>query len=667
MQLHFFKFTSPSSIRIWRATGVIIIAFLVVSIPTWASGINHRDIFVGASARAVGMGSAFTAGPAATSGFLWNPSSLGFMDGVEVNMGGMPFSGSSSGLEQAFSIAANPHTFGLTDKNVGNLSVATWLDGWQGDTTDSTQIVLLGYGFALGRSASVGANLRYYQNSTPSRTNFLWSLDLGMQFTYPLKKSGESADSVTVGVNLSELSNGIRMDGVLLESVPLAARFGTTYQLGGETLFSVDLAVRGENSGHWGERLRLHLGAERWLIRGHLGLRLGYTALMASERVKAGEWARGFSFRNSSGQLDYAYVSGKELEQSIHWLSATLRWGTSEAAPLPEPTLVEPTVEIYNPDESIPILMPTTLTTETGITAFLGELRVSEHAISPNNDGFADSTTFHFNASADTNWRLALIDEYTESVWEQSGRGAPIEGIIWNGIADTGKLVPDGNYEAHLHVLDVHGTPHLIDSAKITVDVIPTTLEIFRKAATINQHGTRGWYSVGIKTLDLNPLARWKMEIFDASNMIVEQMEGNGPPPTEVFLSSLQTKPLARYTCKLSVQDIAGNQNKQQVQLDLGTEHQAAPKTEQASVNDPQPKLTLMVGSFVEARYAKRLETQLRNQNPNQKVTVHITSVDGKARHRVTIGEFGTREDAAALRQRIQKMLGVEPILITVQ
>ena len=95
MQLNFLGFSRQPSIRILRVAIVVAMVFLIASVAAWGSGIGQRDIFVGASARAVGMGSAFTAGPAATNGFLWNPSSLGFMDGVEVNMGGMPFSGES--------------------------------------------------------------------------------------------------------------------------------------------------------------------------------------------------------------------------------------------------------------------------------------------------------------------------------------------------------------------------------------------------------------------------------------------------------------------------------------------------------------------------------------------------------------------------------------------
>ena len=89
------------------------------------------------------------------------------------------FRGISSSRDQAFSVAANPQTFGLVDRNLGNVSFATWLDGWKNSTTESTQIVLLGYGLALGQRASAGANLRYYQNNTPIRTNF--SMECGFR------------------------------------------------------------------------------------------------------------------------------------------------------------------------------------------------------------------------------------------------------------------------------------------------------------------------------------------------------------------------------------------------------------------------------------------------------------------------------------------------------
>ena len=659
MQFNFLRCNRQSILRrITQTIGLIVIILAAIAVPADASSIAHRDIFVGASARAVGMGSAFTAGPSANNGFLWNPSSLGFMDGVEVSMGGMPFPGSTSSSEQAFSVAANPKSFGITDRDVGNLSFATWLDGWGNNTTESTQIVLLGYGLAFGQNASAGANLRYYQNNNLIRTNFLWSVDLGMQFAYPLEKWG---DTLKVGVNFSELSNGIRENGVLLESAPLAARFGTTYEFRSNTLFSADFAVRGENSIDWAERLRFHIGAEHWLINGHLGLRLGYTTLTNSEKFLDGELARGVSFRNSAGQLDYAYVSGSELEDGIHWISATLRWGRGTTEPVLAniPSKTPKAEEVQ--EEPAPIVMPATLTPRVTPETTALELQLSDQVISPNNDGVADDTTLRLQLAETSNsqgtvrdtlkWQLNIRDEYTESVWEKSGTGLPTEGIVWNGIANTGNLVPDGNYDVQLYILDTQGKPHLKDSQKLTVDLIPTTLELFRKTPT----------TVGMKTWDMSPLAHWKLELFDTGNTLVEQIQGDGAPPDEITLTKIQSQPAATYTGKLHVQDIAGNQSTQETQLRLGTESQ--PTTPDA----PTARLTLMVGSFIEPYNAEMMATNLQHMNPNEKVAIYTAVVEGKTRHRVTIGEFNERAEAEDLKQHIQETQGVEPILITLQ
>lgn len=646
MQFNFLRGSRQCLLRVVQKIGIVGMMLAAVSVSAGTSSISQRDIFVGASARAVGMGSAFTAGPSATNGFLWNPSSLGFMDGVEVNMGGMPFPGNFSSRDQAFSVAANPQTFGMTNRNLGNFSFATWLDGWKNDTIESTQIVLLGYGLALGQRASAGANLRYYQNNTPIRTNFLWSVDLGMQFAYPLQKWG---DSVKLGVNFSELSRGIRENGVLLEGAPLAARFGTTYEVAGNTLFSADLAVRGQNDVDWGERLRLHFGAEHWFIDGHIGLRFGYTALTASERFWSGELARGLSFRNSSGQLDYAYVSGSELEQGVHWISATLRWGEGDMIPV---SVATTRIEASDVQEAPAILMPATL--EVDPETIDGEVNPSEPAISPNGDGVSDSTTFRVrlgeNGAAPLRWQLNIFDEYTESVWEKSGTDVPGEGVVWDGTTDTGNLVPDGNYEVRLHVLDPQGARHFVDTETVTVDLIPTTLELFAKTPT----------TIGVKVWDINPLDHWKLELFDARNARLQHMEGEGSPPSEIILSEIQVDPNAVYTCKLHVQDIAGNQSTEQTQLQFGM-------SSQRGNPGASSKLTLMVGSFVERSYAEAMGERLRLQNPNQTVALRVATIDGKTVHRVTIGEFSTRAESMELKQRIQETLEVEPVLISFQ
>ncbi len=633
---------------------VVVIILGIGVVADGSSGIDHRDIFVGASARAVGMGSAFTAGPSTNNGFLWNPSSLGFMNGLEVNMGGIPFSGEPSGPDQAFSFAASPYTLGLTDKNVGNLSLASWFNGWNNSNSESTQIVLLGYGLAFGPQTSAGANIRYYQHNTPTRTNYLWSTDIGMQFTYPLEKVG---DSITFGMNLSELSNGIRENGELIESLPLAARFGTTYRPDSATLLSADVAIRGQNDANWGERLRLHFGAERWLFNNHLGIRVGYTALTASDKFSAGQWTQGISFQNSSGQLDYAHVRGGDLDQSLHWISATLRWGGKDRQitfSKPKSSSSKPTTESKGRDDTEtiqPILMPKTLDANPETDVNRRELQLSNNAISPNSDGVADSTTFQFSVRANDKWRLTLRDAYTEQVWEKTGTGSLSEGVVWNGMGTSGKLVPDGDYVLQLHIIDSEGNAHLRHSKKVTVDLIPSTVDVSKKSST----------SVGIKVFDINPITEWKLDIYDASNTLVENSEGKGSPPETIVLTKVPQSTTAKYRFALTVKDIAGNQSIQQAQLQFGSGNADS----NTQVVTDEPKLTLMVGSFGERRNANMLAENLRRLYPNETVKIYTATVNGDAMHRVTIGTFVERSEASGLMQQIQESQGVEPILIT--
>ncbi|MCY4404443.1 MAG: SPOR domain-containing protein [Candidatus Poribacteria bacterium] len=640
-----------------RIKTLVIICFVVlmlgnVMITEGSSGIDHRDIFVGASARAVGMGSAFTAGPSANNGFLWNPSSLGFMNGLEVNMGGIPFSGEPSGPDQAFSLAASPYSLGLTNKNVGNLSLASWFNGWNNSNSESTQIVLLGYGMSLNEQTSAGANLRYYQNNTPSRTNFLWSVDMGMQFTFPLETAG---DSVTFGINLSELSNGIRENGELIESLPLAARFGTTYRPDSATLLSADFAIRGQNDTTWGERLRLHFGAERWLINNHIGIRLGYTALTDSFKFSQGQWSQGISFQNSSGQLDYAHVRGGDLDQSLHWITATLRWGGSEKQPTAEQPSTSSVSKIDTKREDTAaitptILMPKTLEANTDSNGTSRELQLTKSAISPNGDGVADSTVFNFIVRPNDKWRLILSDAYTEQVWEKSGTGTPTDGIVWNGIGTDGNLVDDGDYVLQLHIIDAKGNAYLRQSKKVIVDLIPTTLEFIKK----------GSKSVGVKAWDINVIADWKLEIFDADDNLVEESEGKDAPPETIVLSKVPQLATTTYRFELTVNDIAGNQTVQQAQMQFGGESVAST----AQVENDQPKLTLMVGSFGERRNANLMADNLKRLYPNETVKIYNVTINGNVLHRVTIGSFIERSEATSLIQQIQESQGVEPVLI---
>ena len=74
-----------------------------------------------------------------------------------------------------------------------------------------------------------------------------------------------------------------------------------------------------------------------------------------------------------------------------------------------------------------------------------------------------------------------------------------------------------------------------------------------------------------------------------------------------------------------------------------------------------------MVGSFAEPRNAEMLAENLTWMYPDEKVQIYTAVIEGKTRHRVTIGEFAQRSEATDLKQHIQETQGVEPILITLQ
>ena len=137
---------------------------LVMSLTTdTESGVSNRDILVGASARAIGMGSAFTAGPASGDSFYWNASSLGFLNGMELSVVGVPFAENLTNREGAFSLGLNPQRLGIFDRKIGNISFASWFEGWGADR-ERNRTMLLGYGYAFGKSV---AGRRQRASSSP--------------------------------------------------------------------------------------------------------------------------------------------------------------------------------------------------------------------------------------------------------------------------------------------------------------------------------------------------------------------------------------------------------------------------------------------------------------------------------------------------------------------
>ena len=110
--------------------GIFTLILFNISLAGAESGIKNRQVFVGTSARALGMGGAFTAGPASSDSLFWNPSSLGLLETTELSLVGLPFPVSANNREGAFSLGLNPQQLGIVSRDVGNFSLSSWFEGW---------------------------------------------------------------------------------------------------------------------------------------------------------------------------------------------------------------------------------------------------------------------------------------------------------------------------------------------------------------------------------------------------------------------------------------------------------------------------------------------------------------------------------------------------------
>ena len=639
------------------------------------SGIKNRQVFVGTSARALGMGGAFTAGPASSDSSFWNPSSLGLLEATELSLVGLPFPQAADDREGAFSLALNPKQLGIASKNVGNFSVSSWFDGW-GDDLEKNRMVLVGYGTSLGNGIAAGTNLRHYRHSGSNNQRYGWSFDLGIRFVRELESRGEK---ITIGLTLEDLAGRIWQNGERIARIPTVTRLGAAHSLDQYTTLSGDFVLHDDTRIAFAERLRTHLGVERWLFKNGLGLRLGYTAV--PHRLTQGEWSTGLSIQSPSGQLDYAYVRGSELDGVMHWISATLRWGEGNVriSVLQPPITQAPPPA---PTRPAPIVMPEPISYV---------LHISEKAISPNGDDVKDQAIFDFEVAEGQAWELE-IQKHTDQgesgkIFQRySGTGLPSTKVAWEGEDDAGNRVRDGAYIARWFTVDQTGKRQLQSEGIITVDTTPASLEISAEPPIFGSSGTTAsgeetvlqMPKVHLQASDLNPLARWELQFFDGDQKLVYRIDEEGEPSDTVVWNNWKQSDdsqNAAYRCVLTVYDIAGNRSAGEASFSIvkidekdSGEKQgevvAIPSEEKQETSGTPSNYTLLVGSFQIRRNAESLIESLEALELG--VKTHLTEVIIRSRlwYRVTIGGFHNREDADGLIDEVVE-LGMEPLLIT--
>jgi outer membrane protein OmpA-like peptidoglycan-associated protein len=557
-----------------------ILALMTLSIAMAEPGIENQPILVGTSERTLGMETAFTAGPAASSRFLGNPSSLGLLNGAELSVVELPFTGEPGNRVGAFSLAINPHKLGIAMNDVGNFSVASWFDGW-GDDSKRSRMMLLGYARSLGSGISAGGNLRHYRRDQDLNTQLGWSFDVGVLFSHKLERLG---DRIAFGLSFEDLAGRFWEAGYVVEQMPFVARFDTRYDLDSDTILSGAIFMHNDSQFNWNESVRAQIGAERWFFNKRFGVRVGYTGIANYSRFAGGEWTRGFSVGSETAQIDYTYVSGGDLDQGVHWISATLRWGKGTVnSPITQP--LRPSTTDTKAKNPPPIVMPKQ-PVQPAPELIQRELKISEEIISPNGDGIKDQTAFEFKVRENETWQIHIRDDYSEIVRTYSGTGSPMEVTAWDGRNADGNLVSDGAYLAQLTVSDRRSNYDPQSEVKIVVDTIPADLQISAEPLILDPKrqnsgdtasgdtGAVNVPTVHTQVSDQNQLATWELRFLDSTSNVLDKIRGVGTPPNTLVWSNWhkhQPTDLsnANYRCLMTVHDVAGNRTTQETPLSL--------------------------------------------------------------------------------------------------
>jgi hypothetical protein len=274
------------------------------------------------SARAEGMGEAFTSLSCENSGLFYNPAGLAAEEKKEVSAMlwndyfGTGYSflscgspcGSWGGVSAGWARTSN--TFEQTD-SWGNVV---------GQADISNDIYMIGAGYKKGLPVSLGLTAKFITEKIGSFSVSGWALDMGSFVEVKSFRFGILLqNAVSGGLNGNSLYSG----GSVSENIPAAARLGLSYTSGNSIsldpagtaecakngklnikfTIATDVDVPADNPGNY----TFSPGAEIW-FDDYVAVRAGYRELK--------DYTTGFSLKIGFLRLDYAFIISKELENS---------------------------------------------------------------------------------------------------------------------------------------------------------------------------------------------------------------------------------------------------------------------------------------------------------------------------------------------------------------
>lgn len=202
------------SLGLLCAGTILTLIFWSFSLPAFCqqAGGVQSPFELGGSARLLGMGGVGTALTGDGSSFFVNPASLATLNEQEILTFHAPLLEDSAYDALGYVLPVGSHdSFGAALEQVGTSGVSVTTDNINSSiATSNTQIQgLLGYGFSLDNSLSLGANVKYDRQTLYTYEDSGMGLDLGL-----LYQLGSTADDLAQ-FGLKNLSVGFSVSNII--------------------------------------------------------------------------------------------------------------------------------------------------------------------------------------------------------------------------------------------------------------------------------------------------------------------------------------------------------------------------------------------------------------------------------------------------------------------
>jgi flagellar hook capping protein FlgD len=349
-----------------------------------------------ASARSLGLGSAYVAMADDPLGVLWNPAGLSYMNQNQLRFENARLFGESQLNSLGFAVPGSRWPslgIAMVSLGSGDFQQTNDMNDDLGTFKEGETAWLLTASKAFTPKIAVGANFKLVQQTVESFKAGGFGVDLGALY------------QVTPGIRLG--ASMMNLGGPKLQLRDVEEAYETHFRGGGafsllqgRGLVSLEL----DHTPALGSRVRA--GAEYWIMSG-IALRMGYSPDGGSG---------GFSYRFAP-QYTLDYATADHALGLQHRVGVSMNFGGFFASSNAEPAVFSPT---------------------------------GEHAV----------TRISLNSrtkASPVSWTLDIVNKADEVVRRFGGAGQPPSHLEWDGKDENGLPLPDGTYRYSLVVKDTVG------------------------------------------------------------------------------------------------------------------------------------------------------------------------------------------------------------------